>query len=324
MGNGIARTALTFKRFAITRIHLLTSAFREAAQNEDPEIAKAARKELVGYFGTAYVFAGVQGMPLIGAGAALVTALNAALGDDDEPYNPDFELREAVNLFNYKGPVNYLLGVDIASRTGWTGMFWREDPKRMAEVGPVTYVVEQFLGPAYSYAVGVPKAYDYIKNEQYDRAFEQVAPRAAGNVVKAFRYGTEGAKTASGMPLVDDINAYNVFMQIFGFRPSEVAEAGDIAGASKRMESQIRERRNAIIARAANARISGDMEGFREAVEEARAFSRKYPGRMITTDTLIGAVERRQKKMAMSVNGVTLDPKLARGIYEELGVEPGE
>lgn len=113
-------------------------------------------------------------------------------------------------------------------------------------------------------------------------------------------------------------------MQIFGFRPSEVAEAGDIAGASKRMESQIRERRNAIIARAAVARISGDMEGFREAVEEARAFSRKYPGRMITADTLIGAVERRQKKMAMSVNGVTLDPKLARGIYEELGVEPGE
>ena len=324
MGNGIARTALTFKRFAITRIHLLTSAFREAAQNEDPEIAKAARKELVGYFGTAYVFAGVQGMPLIGAGAALVTALNAALGDDDEPYNPDFELREAVNLFNYKGPVNYLLGVDIASRTGWTGMFWREDPKRMAEVGPVTYVVEQFLGPAYSYAVGVPKAYDYIKNEQYDRAFEQVAPRAAGNVVKAFRYGTEGAKTASGMPLIEDVSAYNVFMQIFGFRPSEVAEAGDIAGASKRMESQIRERRNAIIARAANARISGDMEGFREAVEEARAFSRKYPGRMITTDTLIGAVERRQKKMAMSVNGVTLDPKLARIIYQELGVEPGE
>lgn len=326
MGNGLAKTALTFKRFGIKRMHLLYNAYKEATKDLDPNdpdskvIRDAARKEIIGYFSTAFLSAGVQGMPLVGFGMGLVTVLNAALGDDDEPYNPDFALREAVGLFAYKGPINYLLGVDIASRTGWTGMFWREDPKRMAEVGPVTYVVEQALGPAYSYAVGVPKAIDYFQDEKYMRGFEQLAPRAAGNILKGMRYGTEGAKTASGMPLVEDVNAYNVFMQIFGFRPSEVAEAGDIAGASKRMESQIRERRNAIIARAAVARISGDMEGFREAVEEARAFSRKYPGRMITTDTLIGAVERRQKKIAMSVNGVTLDPKLARGIYEELGV----
>jgi hypothetical protein len=326
MGNGLAKTALTFKRFGIKRMHLLYNAYKEATKDLDPNdpdskvIRDAARKEIIGYFSTAFLSAGVQGMPVVGFGIGLVTVLNAALGDDDEPYNPDFALREAVGLFAYKGPINYLLGVDVASRTGWTGMFWREDPKRMAEVGPVTYVVEQALGPAYSYAVGVPKAIDYFQDEKYMRGFEQLAPRSAGNILKGIRYGTEGAKTPNGIPLVDDVNAYNVFMQIFGFRPSEVAEAGDIAGASKRMESQIRERRNAIIARAAVARISGDMEGFREAVEEARAFSRKYPGRMITADTLIGAVERRQKKIAMSVNGVTLDPKLARGIYEELGV----
>ena len=203
-------------------------------------------------------------------------------------------------------------------------MFWREDPKRMAEVGPVTYTMEQLLGPAYSYAVGVPKAYDYMKDGNYQRAFEQIMPRSVANISKGFRYGTEGALTAKGVPLVEDVNAYNVFMQVFGFRPSDVAEAGDIAGATKQMESKIFQRRNAIIARAAVARMSGDMDGFREALEEALQFSRKYPGKAITYDTLYEAVQRRTKKLALSVNGVTLDPKLAYQINEELGVTPEE
>jgi hypothetical protein len=321
-GNGLARTALTFKRFAIVRTNLLVSAVREAGKGESKEVRDAARKELMGYFGTAYVFAGVQGMPVVGAGMGIVSVLNGIFGDDDEPYNPDFAMREAIGLFNYKGPVNYLTGVDIASRTGWTGMFWREDPKRMAEVGPVTYTLEQFLGPAYSYAVGVPRAFDYMANEQYGRAFEQLTPRSIGNIHKGIRYATEGAYTANGMPLVDDVNAYNSFMQVFGFRPSDVAEAGEEAGAAKRMESKIFERRNAIIARAALAQMSGDADGFIAALEEAQAFSAKNPTKPITGKVIKGAIERRQKKILDSVNGVRVDPKLANQIYDELGITP--
>jgi hypothetical protein len=322
MQNGLARTALTFKQFAINRILLLANAMREAGKGETKEVRDAARKELIGYFGTAYVFAGVQGMPVVGAGMTLVSVLNGIFGDDDEPYDPEFALREAVGLFNYKGPVNYLSGVDIASRTGWTGMFWREDPKRLAEVGPVTYTVEQLLGPAYSYAVGVPRAAGYMAEGQYGRAFEQLAPRAIGNIHKGIRYATDGAKTANGIPLVEDVSAYNQFMQLFGFRPSDVAEAGEEAGAAKRMESKIFERRNAIIERAAMAQIGGDYEGFQEAVKEAVEFSRKNPGKPISLKTLRGAIDRRQKKIAQSVNGVTVDRKLAMQIYGDLGIDP--
>jgi len=192
----------------------------------------------------------------------------------------------------------------------------------MAEVGPVTYTLEQFLGPAYAYAVGVPRAFDYMANEQYGRAFEQLAPRAVGNINKGIRYATEGAYTANGMPLVDDVNAYNSFMQVFGFRPSDVAEAGEEAGAAKRMESKIFERRNAIIARAALAQMSGDAEGFIAALEEAQSFSASNPTKAITGKVIKGAIERRQKKILDSVNGVRVDPKLANQIYDELGITP--
>lgn len=331
MGNDIARTALTFKRFAIVRMNLLLNAYREATKDLDPTdpetpiIRKAARREILGYFGSAFVFAGVQGMPVVGAGMVLANLLNAALGDDDEPYNPEFELREAIGLFNYKGPINYLTGVDIASRTGWTGMFWREDPKRVAEVGPLTYTMEQILGPAYAYFNGWFRdggAIDNFTDEKYQRGFEQILPRSVGNILKAQRYAEEGALTGQGVPLVDDVSKYNIFMQVFGFRPSDVAEAGEEAGAAKRMESKIIQRRNAIIERASVARMSGDYEGFQEAMEDARGFSQKHPARAITAETLYGAIKRRQKKMVESVNGVRVDPKLAREIYDELGIEP--
>jgi hypothetical protein len=324
MGNGFARTALTFKKFALIRINLLLNAYREATKGESPEVRKAARREILAYFGTAYLFAGVQGMPVVGALSVLASVLNGALGDDDEPYNPDFELRDAIGLFNYKGPANYLLGVDFASRTGWTGMLWREDPKRMAEVGPITYAMEQFLGPAYSYANGWFKpngVIDSFSAGEYQRGFEQLSPKVVGNILKGMRYAEEGAVTASGKPLVDDVDAYNVFMQIFGFRPSDVAEAGDIAGATTRMQREILERRNSIIARAAVARLSGDYEGFQEAVEEAQAFSATFPERAITSETLMGAIQRRQKSIAQSVYGITVDKKLANRIADELGLE---
>jgi hypothetical protein len=36
---------------------------------------------------------------------------------------------------------------------------------------------------------------------------------------------------------------------------------------------------------------------------------------------LIGAVQRRQKSIAQSVYGITVDQKLSRRIYDELGLE---
>jgi hypothetical protein len=323
MGNDLARVALTFKRFAITRMWLLYNAYREATEGQSQEVKDAARKELLGYFGTAFLFAGVKGMPLVGAATALASLLFS--WDEDEPIDPDFAIRDAVGLLAYKGPVNYALGVDIASRTGWSGLFWREDPKRMAEVGPATYVVEQLLGPAFSYAANVLKkdgAIDLMKDGQYGRAMEQLLPRAIGNPLKAYRYAEEGAITANGRPLVNDVNAWNLFMQVFGFRPTDVVEAGEEAGAVKRMEQSIKDRRDAIISKAVIARIAGDEDGFQEARKDAKRFSEKYPERRITDLVLNDAVKRRRKGIEDSVNGVIVDPKLAPRIYRELGIDP--
>lgn len=324
MKNGLAKTALTFKRYNLNRTWLLYKAFKEATANEPPEVRDAARKELLGYFGSAYVFAGVKGMPIVGAGMTLAALLNGMFGDKDDPKDLQEMLKTSVGMFNYKGPVNYAFNLDIASRTGWDGMFWRDDPKRMADVGPVTYAVEQFLGPTYSYAVGFPRAINDFQEGNYARGFEKIAPRVVGNISKSLRYATEGATTADGVPIVKNVSAYNKFMQAIGFAPDDITEARESAGAAKGLEKKIIDRRNSIIARAAMAKAMGDEAEFQEIVEQAKQFNKKVPTFPITGDSIRGAMVRHQRKMLESVNGVTVNRRLAPKIYSEIYNEEEE
>lgn len=324
MQHGLARLALTFKRFAINRMWLLYKAFREAAKDQPKEVRNAARQQLIGYFGMAYLFAGVQGMPLVGWGEAFAAILNGMFGDDDEPYDPKNALRQAIGTFNFKGPVNAMLGVDIASRSGWDNMIWRDDPRRVAEVGPVTYAFEQLFGPMYSYMVNVPKAMEHINEGRMLRGLDMLAPRVVGNPIKAFRYATEGATTKDGIPVVDDVDTYNQFMQFLGFAPAELANAYAEGDELKTREGKIKTRATALRKRIMMSIVNKDDEAKNELLAEMRAFNAKHPGAAITSESIREAVTRHHIRLSQSVSGVVLAPKLKRPVMEELGYEEEE
>ena len=321
-GNGLAKLALTFKRFAINRLWLLSKAFIEAGRGESKEVRNIARKQLLGYFGMAYLFAGVQGMPLVGAGQLMASLLNGAFGDDDEPYDPQQETLNAVGMFNFRGPLNNLLDLDISSRSGWDQMLWRDDPRRIAEVGPATYAMEQLLGPAFGYAVNVPRAMDHFSEGRFSKGMETLTPRVLSNFLKAYRFGTEGALTSDNVPIVKDVSKYNQFMQILGFAPSEISEAYQKAGVVDRTQKQILERRNSILRRVMMSIVAQDEKGREKALEEVRNFNQKHPGKAISSDSIRKSVTQHYVKMNQSVAGIRLDPKLAREVYDQIGYEP--
>lgn len=323
-GNGLAKLALTFKRFAINRIWLLSRAFINAAKGESKEVRNMARKELIGYFGMAYLFSGVQGMPLVGAGQLAASLLNGAFGDDDEPYDPQQETLNSVGAFNFRGPINYAFNVDVASRSGWDQMLWRDDPRRIAEVGPATYAMEQLLGPAFGYAVNIPRAMEHFSEGRFSKGMETLTPRVVSNIMKAYRFGTEGALTSDNVPIVKDISKYNQFMQILGFAPSDVSEAYQVAGVASRTQKEILERRTAILRRMMMAVVTQDDKGKQEAIEEIQKFNAKHPGKAISSDSVRRSVTQHYVKLNQSVAGIRVDPKLAREVYEQLGYEAGE
>lgn len=317
MHNDLARTALTFKRYSINRINLLTDALREATAGESMQVKKLARAQLLGYFGMAYLVSGVQGMPLVGWMETLASATNGMFGDDDTPFDPEDALKHFVGEAAFHGPVNSLLNLDIASRTGWDGMLWRDDPKRLAEVGPAAYAVEHLLGPTYSYMVGVPQALKTIGEGHLDRGAEQLAPSTLRNFMKAWRYSTQGATTKDGVPIVKDVNAWNSFMQVWGFSPADITEARAEASSMKQGEREINLRRQALLDRAAITRMSQDTAGYRRVWQEIAEFNKKYPRDAIMPPSINASVMRRRQNMAQSVNGVTINQKLRSTIEKE-------
>jgi hypothetical protein len=320
--NNFGKVMFTFKRFAQAQIYLTSRLAQQAFAGESPEVRSIARRQLTGIFGMAYLFAGAQGMPLYGGINLLASALNAALGDDDEPFDFDESIREAIGDMGYKGPVNQLLNADIASRTGFNGMVFRDDPRRLAEVGPLTYAIERFAGPAYSvFIVNPSRAYDQFKKGQVERSIETIMPSFVRNGMKGIRYASEGALNSKGVPIVHDVNGYNALMQILGFTPADLSEAYARAGSMKRAEKFIQDRRSALLDAAYLAKSNGDFEGLLDVKEKIAAFNMVHPesGTKITQKTLNRSETTRENAIKNSVDGVYVNPKMKNYLKENYG-----
>ena len=320
---GLGRVLFIFKRFAQAQMYMATRLTYQAFKGESPEVRRMAIKQLMGIFGTSFAFAGVQGMPFIGGGAAMYGMLQAMLGDDDEPYDVDDALEQALGSMAYRGPVNEMMNIDVASRTGFGNLFWRDDSRRLAEVGPVVYTFERFAGPAYSLGLNYQRSYGLFQEGHTERALEAALPSFMRNVLKAGRFATEGATNLDGVPIVEDVSLYNATMQLMGFSNAELTEAYARAGARKTAEKAIMDRRTALLNLAYLARTNGDTEGMQDVQDKIDAFNDKFPmkGVAIHGDTLSRSFKGHQQRNKEMIDGVRLNPKLKDYLVENYGEE---
>ena len=316
---GFPKVALIFKRFAMAQIFNLYTLFNAAKNGMNPMEKKVARRQLIGIYGMNFLLAGLQGVPLYGAVQVLANMLCA---DDDEPYDLDEEVRESFGMIGYKGPTNLIFGVDIASRTGFNGMIWRDDPKRLAEVGYTSYFIEHFLGPTFS--TGKMVLQDgpaMMANGQYERGLEKMLPSFIKNPLKAMRYATEGAKNPNGASLVDDVNGYNQFMQFFGFNPQNVSEAYAKAGSMKQADKKLMDRRDGLLDALYLARTNGDVEQMNRIQEKINRYNERnpLPPYVLKPSSVSRSMKARDKALDESVYGVHFSPKALQQLEEKYG-----
>jgi hypothetical protein len=318
--NGLGKVAFTFKSFAQAQIYNMARLFYLAFKGEKPEVRRLAQKQLTGILGMTYAFSGLQGLPTYGAANMFASAVAAMFGDDDEPFDFDESVRTAVGDIGYKGPLNALTNIDIASRTGFNGMVWHDDPRRLAEVGFAPYFIEHFFGPSYqALFVNPGRAITLMKEGQVYRGLETVTPSFVRNPMKAFRFATEGATTTNGAPIVDDVSAYSAFMQIFGFNNAELSEAYARAGSMKKAEQKIAARRTALLDLHFLAKSNGDDDMLAEIKDKIAGYNESYPSNKISPDTLARSYRGHMERIKNSVDGVYLNKKLRNQIIEEYG-----
>ena len=320
---GFGKVMFTFKRFAQAQIYLLSKLFNQAFRDSDKTTREVARSQLVGIFGSSYILAGVQGMPLYGAAELLATLTHMAIGDDDEPFDATAYVDSALTETGRKGLINKFINLDIAARTGFNGMLWREDYKRMGDVGPVLYTLEQAMGPAYAAAMGVGRGIGLAFEGEYQRAVEAIAPSYIRNAWKTLRYAEEGVRNKDGVPVVENVGDYNLMMQLVGFAPSEVSYARERASAASKLSDKLVSRRSSLLDQYYAAWQEQDAEGMDEALDNIMKFNAKNPqkGLAITQSTLRKSINGRVTRQEQSVDGLYLPMSVRNRIAQIL---PGD
>ena len=313
---GFGKVAFTFKNFAQTMVYLQAKLLRDAVKGESPEVKKLAAKQLLGISTMAFIFSGIQGMPFYGAGITLANLIEDLLGDEDDPFMPKDEVRNSMTALPYKGVINQLLMADVASRTGFGNLIWRDDEKRVEEIGPVLFAMEQIFGPSYAAAMGMYRGLEDWSDGHTYRAVESFMPSFIRNNLKAYRYLTEGALTRDKDVIYDDFSKYDLFMQVLGFSPTKLASRTEAAGAVARATKNLDNRKEALLDRLYLARVSGDREGYREAIEAIR----KYNNNQVVRDfgkqikDIGRSLEDRRRRAAQSTYGTYTPKTMQKGV----------
>ena len=302
--NSLGKVLFMFKRYGVSMYYMLFKVTRDALKGQTPEIRKAAMSQIAGVYGTSALFAGLQGIPMFGL-AAMVYNLFA---DDDED---DFETatRKYTGEFAYKGMLNYLTGAEVASRFSLSDLVFRSNPASSSSTFEKG-LLETFGGPAYGVGSRVMRGLQFMNEGNMQRGVENVLPSSIGNMMKAYRFGTEGAKNLRGDPITEDISALSVAAQALGFAPAEYTRQLEINSKLKGIEKAVLDKKTKLLQQWNISNAQGDHEDATKYKQKLKDLNAKHPALGITEDTFAKSKTMFHDASKRSVNGVVFSKKM--------------
>ena len=252
--SGIGNILFLFKRFAVSKYYMMAKLAKEAANDPDPEVRKAARKGGANFLVATGLFAGMGGMPMMGA----IGAMYDLFADDDED---DFEtmLRQYTGEGIYGGLANEILGVDLANRISLNSLLYRA-PIIDKDQSALWTLIEQLGGPVIGVGLSVERGIGQVAEGEVYRGIEAMMPASVRNGMKSFRFATEGATTRRGDAITSDINPYNVVMQGLGFAPQAYIQQLEANKNARRRADAVNGEKTKLLRRRNMAIREGDMD----------------------------------------------------------------
>jgi len=307
----IGKVLFMFKRYGVSMYYMLFKMSREMLQNQDPAVRKQAMKQLAGVYGTAAIFAGLQGIPLFGLASMIY---NMFKDDDDEDFGT--ATRAYVGELAYKGVVNQLTNLDIASRVGLGDLIFRDNKMSSGSASLAEVVADTLGGPVYGIATKIDRGLKMMREGEVMRGIETAAPTAIGNLFRAFRFATEGANTLRGDPIVGDIGASNVFAQVFGFAPADYNKQLEINAVVKGIDKYVNENATRLRRQYNIAGRTYDMEGQMDVREKLEKLYAKHPSLGNLEESLTKSKAAFDKQTPLMYHGITVSPKLRNELLE--------
>jgi hypothetical protein len=334
--NGIGKVLMMFKRYGISMYYLQFKAAREAmatpaeitqlqaelsqaitpreraslearlaeAQKDHAQVKAIARRQIAGIYGSAALMSGVQGVPLFGAAAMVYDLLK---DDDEDTFRT--EVRKYMGELPYKGAINHLVGTDVSARISLSDLLYRDDS--FQKDVSLTQAAGRLLGgPVVGVAEKSWKGAQDIREGNTMRGIEQMLPTAFGNVLKSYRFGTEGALSRRGDPIMEEFGPSALAAQALGFSPAPYTRQQEINAMEKQKERVILERGSKLRNRYFLALRQNDTEALTGIIQDIQEFNSRYPEVAITADQLRKSMRQRFQVSAQMLGGVSYNRRL--------------
>ena len=303
------------------------------------ETYKEGRRRLAGILGMTFLLGGAEALPFFTLGIGTLVKMMAN-DDDDEFFDWDnwFKNYMEVELGGYvadiykkmgmgedtarkagrgtmeavvRGPASVATGGSLSERVSLDPVnLWLRDPRFSSDTRE--NVVESVIanaGPVVGLGVNWAEAIELMEQGQYQRAFEKAAPAIVAKPAAAYRMANEGAKTKSGITLVDNFSAWELAMQSIGLQPERLAQKQKAAIEAKTYEQKVIDKRNTLMNRLWMER--GNTDAYADTIENIQKFNQKYPEYAVEPKDVIDSFKRRgQNQMEAEVFGAQIQKKL--------------
>lgn len=283
-----------------------------AFKASDVQTRSEARRAILGMGFTTAAFAGVLGMPMFTAFAAVA---NTLLGDEEEPYDIRVELRDF--LYDTMGQTASdvlskglltLIGLDMQNRVGLADLVpfskMIADNRRIKE-----YLQDEWMrmsGPSVEMLASWADAAQYATDGEFIKAMEAGLPVAARNVIKGLKTGDAGYYMGyDGTPIPLNASFGDALWVGAGFSTIERSSYMDGKAYARTLEAAVSARKQALRNQALQARLDNDQEAYAAALANIQEWNRLNPDYRLT--------EREISRAERKFNTV-----LERGIIETI------
>ncbi|HGS4780007.1 TPA: PLxRFG domain-containing protein [Vibrio cholerae] len=322
MQSDMAAVALQFKQYSQNMTYYLWANLAKALKGETPEVKSMARKQLLGTLASTFFIGGAGALPLW----AITTAIEAAqeiVGDDDEPFDAETELKRMLaEAFGKENAALIWHGAlpSISGRISLNDLWVRSINRDVDASTAYVEYMKQALGPVIG-GIGVSWAQGLadISNDQFARGIERIPPKAIKDVLKTARYINEGGvNMKNGDEIVSDLTAFELLGQASGFAIGRANLQYDENNAIKNYETFIVKRRQSLMNAYYTAYRLKDGEAMKAMMVKIRKFNQSQYGKRnpITTEGLQQSIKMRLRNISKTQNGIRLNPKLERLVAE--------
>ncbi|EGQ7881656.1 PLxRFG domain-containing protein [Vibrio cholerae] len=316
MQSDMAAVALQFKQYSQNMTYYLWANLAKALKGETPEVKSMARKQLLGTLASTFFIGGTGALPLW----AITTAIEAAqeiVGDDDEPFDAETELKRMLaEAFGKENAALIWHGAlpSISGRISLNDLWVRSINRDVDASTAYVEYMKQALGPVLG-GIGVSWAQGLadISNDQFARGIERIPPKAIKDVLKTARYINEGGVTTkNGDEIVSDLTAFELLGQASGFAIGRANLQYEENNAIKNYETFIVKRRQSLMNAYYTAYRLKDGEAMKSVMVKIRKFNQSQYGKRnpITTESLRQSLKVRARKRSITQNGVQVNPKM--------------